>query len=203
MGDKPTIIDTAEKKSRLESILKGFSFSLDVIASRLGPVSRDRNLYSALKEINESISTGFAAVAAEIAKLKPSEPPPTQMRGTIMADYQVPADQPDGRVTFHISATDSEGNPITDPAELAKLQFEVVNSNDAAFVVTMDADQPDPANRVGGYHVGSPGQGTVTSNLKQADGDLIATGTDGFTVTTGEATLGSVTGTFEGLSPIG
>ncbi len=119
-----------------------------------------------------------------------------------MADYQVPADQADGRVTFHIEATDSEGNPITDPAELAKLGLEVVNGNDAAFAVTLDTDQPDPANRVGGYHVGSPGQGTVTSNLKQADGDLIATGTDAFTVTTGEATLGSVTGTFDGLTPI-
>lgn len=202
MGDKVTIIDTEERGSRIESFFKGFSISLDVIANRLGPVSTDRNIYCALKEINTSITEGFAAVAAEIAKLQTPGPPPAQMRGTIMADYQVPADQPDGRVTFHISATDSEGNPITDPAELAKLQFEVINSNDAAFVVTMDAEQPDPANRVGGYHVGSPGQGTVTSNLKQADGDLIATGTDGFTVTTGEATLGSVTGTFEGLSPI-
>lgn len=202
MGDKVTIIDTSEKNSRLGSLLKGFSISFDVIANRLGPVSKDRNIYSALKEINESITSGFAAVAAEIAKLKTPEPPPALMKGIIVADYQVPADQPDGRVTFRISATDSEGNEITDPAELAKLSFEVINSNEAAFVVTLDADQPDPANRVGGYHVGGPGQGTVTSNLKQPDGDIIATGTDGFTVTTGEAALGSVTGTFEGLTPI-
>ncbi len=105
-------------------------------------------------------------------------------------------------MSFAVTATDSEGNPITDPAELAKLPFTVINSDESVFAVTLDADQPDGAHRVGGYHVGAPGQATVTGNLTQADGDLIATGTDAFTVTTGEATLGSVAGTFEGMTPI-
>jgi hypothetical protein len=124
------------------------------------------------------------------------------MRGTIMADYSIPDDTPDGRVTFHLNATDSEGVAITDPAELAKLGFTVTSSNDAAFVVTLDADQPDPANRVGGYHVGAPGQAAVTENLTAADGTLIGTGTDGFTVTTGKVALGSVDAKFDGLTPI-
>jgi hypothetical protein len=129
-------------------------------------------------------------------------PPQQKMKGTVMADYQIPDNQPDGRVTFRLSATDEENQPITDPAVLATLQFEAVSSNEDAFAITLDADQPDPMNRVGGYHVGAPGQAAVTGNLKDADGNLIGTGTDGFTVTTGKVALGSVKAEFEGLNPI-
>jgi hypothetical protein len=149
------------------------------------------------------VTKWLGQVAAEIAKLQqPLPPPQPKMRGTIMADYSIPDDTPDGRVTFHLNATDSEGVAITDPAELAKLGFTVTGSNDAAFVVTLDTDQPDPANRVGGYHVGAPGQAAVTENLTAADGTLIGTGTDGFTVTTGKVALGSVDAKFDGLTPI-
>lgn len=151
----------------------------------------------------EAIDAGFALVAEAIANIQKLPPPQRRMKGRIMADYQIPDDQPDGRVTFNLSVTDAEGQPITDPAELAKLGFELSNTNENAFSVTLDADQPDPAKRVGGYHVGAPGQAAITANLKDADGNLIGTGTDGFTVTTGKVALGSVKSTFEGLTPLG
>lgn len=118
-------------------------------------------------------------------------------------DFQLPDDQPDGRVTFNLSVTDAEGHPITDPAVLAALQFEIVNSNESAFSVALDADQPDPSKRAGTYHAGAPGQAALTENLKDGDGNLLATGTDSFTVTTGKVALGSVVSNFEGLTPIG
>jgi hypothetical protein len=137
-----------------------------------------------------------------VFELTKTLPPQRKMKGTIMSDYSIPDNQPDGRVTFNLSATDEEGQPITDPAELAKLQFEASSSDESAFVVTLDTDQPDPTKRVGGYHVGAPGQAAVTGNLKDGDGNLIGTGTDGFTVTTGKVALGSVKAEFEGLTPI-
>jgi hypothetical protein len=153
---------------------------------------------------NETINAGFASVVEALAKLQTPLPPPQhQMKGTIMADYSIPDDQPDGRVIFHLSATDAEGQPITDPVVLAGLAFEAVSSDENVFTVTLDADQPVPQNRVGGYHVGAPGQAAVTANLKDDDGNLIGTGTDGFTVTTGKVALGSVEATFDGLTPIG
>lgn len=129
-------------------------------------------------------------------------PTPNARRFFIMSDYAIPNNTPDGRVTFRLSATDEEGEPITDPAKFADLIFEANSSNDAAFAVALDADQPDPTIRVGGYHVGASGQAAVTGNLKKANGDLIATGVDGFTVTVGEIALGSVRAEFEGLTPI-
>lgn len=149
---------------------------------------------------NDTIKAGFASIVEALTST--TLPPQQQVKGTIVADYQIPDDQPDGRVTFHLSATDAEGQPITDPAAFAAMAFEVNNSDENAFVVTLDADQPDPMNRVGGYHVGAPGQSAVTSNLKDSDGNIIGTGTDGFTVTTGKAAIGSVVADF-GLTPIG
>ncbi len=156
----------------------------------------------AINNNTTEISKWVSVVAEAISKLTLPQPGP-QTRGMIMSDYAIPADQADGRVTFNlVDVTDSEGNVITDPAQLAALGFEATSNDPSVFEVTLDTDQPDGAKRVGGYHVGAPGQAAVTSNLKQADGDLIATGTDGFTVTTGEATLGSVNAEFEGLTPI-
>lgn len=154
-------------------------------------------------QLEKLIKLSFQEVLEAIANIQPLPQPQPKMKGTVMADYSIPDDQPDGRVTFHLAATDAEGQPITDPAVLATLQFEAASSNEAAFVVTLDAEQPDPLNRVGGYHVGAPGQAAVTGNLKDAEGNLIGTGTDGFTVTTGKVALGSVTASFDGLTPIG
>src|SRR6476646_8830517 len=146
------IIDI-QSGSQIDLRLGEFGNALWAVNDQLKPIDNAINNHSDntakwLATINDTISAGFAAVVAEIAKIQqPLPPPQPKMRGTIMADYSIPDDTPDGRVTFAIAATDSEGVPITDPAELAKLTFVVTGSNDAAFVVTLDADQPDPANR--------------------------------------------------------
>src|ERR1051326_2314781 len=93
----------------------------------------------------------FEILDERLINIQPLPQPQPKMKGTVMADYSIPDDQPDGRVTFHLSATDAEGQPITDPAVIASLTFEAMSSNEDAFTVTLDADQPDPLNRVGGY----------------------------------------------------
>lgn len=200
MGERFIVDIEAGKKSHLDGVLSGLNGAVNKVAENISPP--DTSVAEQLAILNQTISAGFAAVVAEIAKLQPPAPPPARMRGTIMSDYQVPDDQADGRVTFNLSVTDSENQPITDPAVLAGLGFEAVSSDENAFTVTLDADQPDPTKRVGGYHVGAPGQAAITSNLKDADGNLLATGTDGFTVTTGKVSLGAVSSEFEGLTPI-
>jgi len=200
------IIDI-QSGSPLDTRLGEFGNALWAINDQLKPIDNAINNHSDnvgkwLSTINDTISAGFTSVVEAIAKINTQPPPLPKPKGTIMADFSIPDDTPDGRVTFHIAATDAEGQPITDPAALAALTLTVVGSNDDAFVVTLDADQPDPANRVGGYHVGAPGQAALTENLTDAGGNLIATGTDGFTVTTGKVALGSVDATFDGLTPI-
>ena len=156
-----------------------------------------------LSVLNDTLSAGLAEVTKAIRE-QHTPPPPAHMRGTIMADYSIPDDTPDGTFSLAVTASDSEGHPITDPALLAALVAEVINSDETGFAATLDATD----NRKGTYHVGgpnddgSPKQCTVTQNLKDADGNIIATGTDSFTVTTGKVALGSVTATFDGLTPI-
>ncbi len=72
-----------------------------------------------------------------------------------MANYVVKTDNPD--VGFHLSfegVTDSEGNPITDPAVLATLTSEIVSTdgNVLEFTPTEGDDKS------GNVHFGSPGQ---------------------------------------------
>jgi hypothetical protein len=190
------------RNNALWRVAESISLLKDHLQEALEIATADNGKWQSIQ--NETISAGFASVVEAIAKLQTPLPPPQhQMKGTVMADYSIPDDQPDGRVTFHLSATDAEGQPITDPAVLATLTFEVASSDENAFAVTLDAEQPDPLNRVGGYHVGAPGQAAVTGNLKDADGNIIGTGTDGFTVTTGKVAPGSVSATFDGLTPIG
>jgi hypothetical protein len=206
MSDNRLVTFNKEQWERFLTDVVGLSNAVWGVKDELKPLdnainSQSDNLAKWLATINDTLSAGLAAVVAELAKLN-TLPPQHKMRGTIMADYSIPDDTPDGRVTFNLSATDAEGQPITDPAELAKLGFELSNTNEDAFAVTLDADQPDPSKRVGGYHVGAPGQSALTSNLKDADGNLIGTGTDGFTVTTGKVSLGAVKSEFDGLTPI-
>jgi len=203
VSDKELVRIEPEQLAQLIAVLTAQNNALWAINDQLKPLDNGLDsLTEAVDAQTKDVTKWLGVVAEAINNLTLPQPQPT-LRGTIMSDYQIPADQADARVTFNlVGITDSEGNPITDPEQLAKLLFEATSSDPSVFEVTLDADQPDGAKRVGGYHVGAPGQAAVTSNLKQADGDLIATGTDGFTVTTGEATLGSVNAEFEGLTPI-
>lgn len=188
--------------NQLDKRLNALRGDLMSLKDRIAPLKKgeslSENVGKWLAQISTDIQEGFESVVEVISKLQPPGPPPAKMKGTIYMDYQIPANQPDAGFSLVVAATDDEGHPITDPAELAKLTVEVINSDDSVFAATIDPDD----NRKGGYHVGGPGQATVTQNLMNADGELIGTGTDAFTVTTGPAKLGSVKSEFEALTPI-
>lgn len=194
MTDKALPKATSGQWNQLITVLTAISNGLWAINDQLKPLD------NAIDNNTKEVTKWLGAIAEAITDLN-LQPQP-KARGTIMSDYAIPADQPDGRVTFVITATDSEGNEITDPVELGKLPFDVKSSDPSVFEVTLDVDHPNGGERQGGYHAGSPGQAAITSNLMQVDGDIIATGTDGFTVTTGEPSIGAVTANFEGLTPI-
>jgi len=184
------IIDV-QSGSHLDTLLSGILNALWAINDQLKPLD------NAIDNNTTEVTKWLGVVAEAIANIQPLPQPQPQTRGTIMASYSIPDDQPDAGFTLAITATDSEGVPITDPAVLAALTVEIINSDDTVFAATLGSD-----GRSGTYHVGAPGQATVTQNLKDAAGTLLATGTDGFTVTTGKVALGSVNATFDGLTPV-
>ena len=200
MSDKELVTIDPVQFNKLETDLitisnAGWGVKEELNLLRHAVTDGDVEVTKWLAILNDTLSAGLAEVAKAIREQQPP-PPPAHMRGTIMASYSIPDDQPDGTFTLAITATDSEGVPITDPDVLAGLTVELVDSDDSVFQATLGAD-----GRSGTYHVGAPGQATVTQNLKTADGTLIGTGTDGFVVTTGKVALGSVTATFDGLTP--
>lgn len=190
-GNTDAINNASDDSTKWQSLIQDALLSID---KSINGAAEDT--LRQLATINDTIHDGLQLIATAITSTT-TLPEPT-LRGTIMASYAIPDDQPDGTFTLAVTATDSEGVPITDPAVLAALTVELINSDDTVFAATLGTD-----GRSGTYHVGAPGQSTVTQNLKAGDGTLLATGTDGFTVTTGAVALGSVAATFTGLTPVG
>lgn len=104
------------------------------------------------------------------------------------------ATQPDfsGQVVVS-SFRDEEGNIVTDPAKisayLADVNVEYNVDNSAAIAVTPDpADQWKFRTHVGGNNPdGSDAQASLIVNLRKgAEGTLVGTGSESFTVTAGE-----------------
>lgn len=194
MGEKVTIIDTSEKHSRLESFLKSFSTSFDVIASRLGPVSKDKNIYQAIVDLKTEVKDGLAAVAAEIAKLKTPEPPPAQKPLEVTFVFKVANDHQDEPYSIEIGGvTDAEGEPLPDAKGLT---VEVTSSDDAVV-----APNFDPATNSGIAHFGKSGVASLNAVVKNAKGDILGSGAADFTVTTGDpAAVSDVKLAFSGLT---
>lgn len=87
---------------------------------------------------------------------------------------------------------DAEGSVIADP----QLSVEVVSDNPAAVAVA-----PAPNGKSGSISFGAPGQANLTANVKDAAGNILATGAASFTVTTGDpASVASVGLTFDSLT---
>lgn len=197
MGDKVTIIDVEERRSRLDAYLGAFHGALNVIASRIGPASQAENLHQAIKQQNEIISAGFAAVAAAIAKLQTPEPPPAQSKGVIVARFRVPADNPDFQIQLTGSGfTDSEGNPTG----AADIDLVAESSNpDAVEVSVADQKLSDDGQSITAtvnVHVGAPSADAAAINYQARNRDtdaLAASGSDEFIVQAGEASVGTVT----------
>jgi hypothetical protein len=192
MGDKVTIIDTAERKSRLESFLKSFSISFDVIASRLGPVSKERNIYQAIIDLKTEVTSGFAAVAAEIAKLQTPVPPPAQTPLEVKFMFVVKDDHPSEPFSIVLGEVkDAEGNVIPD----AQVDVAVKSSNETAVAVSFD-----PATRAGSANFVNPGVAALSAEVS-SNGVLLGTGAVDFTVTVGDpASISSVGISFPNLT---
>ena len=194
MGDKITIIDTAKEKSRLESFLKGFSISFDVIASRLGPASKDKSIYQAIVDLKTEVTTGLAAVAAEIAKLQTPEPPPAQKPLEVTFVFKVANDHQDEPYSISIGGvTDAEGEALPDATGLT---VEVTSSNEGVV-----APNFDPTTNSGVAHFGTSGVASLNAVVKNAKGDILGSGAADFTVTTGDpAAVSDVKISFGGLT---
>lgn len=113
-----------------------------------------------------------------------------------MSNYVVKDDNPD--VGFKLTlgeVKDSEGNVVTDPQGLVT---EILSTNDGVVQFTPGADD-----RSGTVKFGSPGQANLNYNVKDATGKVLGSGSDGFTVTTGDpASIAGISASFDGLTPV-
>jgi hypothetical protein len=122
----------------------------------------------------------------------------------VMAEYIVKDDNPP--VGFKLivgEVKDAEGQVITDPTELATLQYEVKPGDDSVIGFAQDATPADGAAVSGQVSFGSPGSTGLSYAVKNANGDILAGGGDNFTVTTGDPnSVSSVVGQFDTLTPV-
>lgn len=114
----------------------------------------------------------------------------------LMPNYIVKDNNPD--VGFQLAVgevKDEEGNVITDPQGLTT---EIVSTDDTVLAFTPGADD-----RSGSVRFGSPGQASLQYSVKGPNGIVLGSGSDGFTVTTGDpASISGVTASFDGLTPV-
>ena len=93
-----------------------------------------------------------------------------------------------------IAATDAEGETIPDAPIPTGFTLTVTSDNAGVVTVTPDAGGNLKLFRV---HVGTSGQANVTANLMDAASNLVATGAEQVTVTTGDpAAISSITMNF-------
>jgi hypothetical protein len=122
----------------------------------------------------------------------------------VMAEYIVKDDNPS--VGFKLivgEVKDAEGQVITDPTELAKLQYEVTPGDDTVIGFAQDATPADGSAVSGQISFGSPGSTGLSYSVKNANGDILAGGGDNLTVTTGDPnSVSSVVGQFDTLTPV-
>ena len=119
-----------------------------------------------------------------------------QQIGDIRMNYIVKDNNPD--VGFNVTTgdvTDAEGNVITDPTTLT---IEVKSNDDSIVEVISNED-----GKSGTVHFGSPGTASVTTQVTDSNGTVLASGGDTFTVTTGDpSAISSVNVAFDGLTPV-
>ena len=111
-----------------------------------------------------------------------------------MSNFIVKDDNPDVGVKVTASGvTDAEGQPIDN----AQLSIKITSSDDSVVSVTDNGDGS------GSVHFGAPGQASTQYEVSGPDGTVLGSGSDGFTVTTGDpAAIAGVTASFDGLTPV-
>lgn len=112
---------------------------------------------------------------------------------TIMARFDIPADQPDFEINLVAAGADSEGNPVPVPEGAT---FVVENSNEAAIIGTLNSSSLEGNNLNGkvGVHVASPSAdlGVIAYKLMSADGQLLGAGSDEFLVGAGAFAVATI-----------
>ena len=115
--------------------------------------------------------------------------------GEIKMNYIVKDDNPD--VGFAVTVgevTDAEGQVIPD----AQLSFEIASSDESVLAVAVGED-----GKSGSVHFGAPGIAAFTVQVKDANGNVLGSGGDNFTVTVGDpAAISGVSTSFDGLTPV-
>jgi hypothetical protein len=115
-----------------------------------------------------------------------------EKKGEIRMNYIVKDDNPD--VGFSVSGgevTDAEGQPIPTTLEITSTNPDVISM----------ALNPD--GKSGTVHFGAPGLGNFNVVEKDAAGNIVASNSDGFTVTTGDpASITPIVTSFDGLTPV-
>jgi hypothetical protein len=121
----------------------------------------------------------------------------------LMSNYVVKDDNPD--VGFKLTlgeVKDAEGNVIATPEGLVA---EILSTNDGVLQFTPTDGFTPTGNELaeGSVKLGSPGQANLNYNVKDAAGNVLGTGSDGFTVTTGDpASIAGISAQFDGLTPV-
>jgi hypothetical protein len=119
--------------------------------------------------------------------------------GEIKMNYIVKDDNPDVLLTVELGdVLDGEGKVIPNAA----INVEAGSTDENVVSATPITD--DATKRSWNIHFGAPGQASVNVQASSvADGLLLSTGSDGFTVTTGDPkSISSIKTTFAGLTPV-
>lgn len=114
----------------------------------------------------------------------------------LMSNYIVKDDNPD--VGFQLTlgeVKDAEGNVIDNPQGLVT---EILSTDEGVVQFI-----PGATDRNGTVKFGSPGVGNLNYKVTDANGTVLGSGSDGFTVTTGDpAAITSISAAFDGLTPV-
>jgi len=196
MSDQELVTINKEQWERHLTDLVAISNAVWGVKDELKPLDNAINNHSHnvgkwLGAINDTISAGFAAVVAEIAKLN-MLPPPQHKPLEVKFMFVVKDDNPD--VNFAVvtgDVTDAEGNTIPD----AQVDLAVASTDDSVVAVTFD-----PSTKSGSVHFGNPGTATVTATASSG-GALLGSGAADFTVTVGDpAAISGISLSFDGLT---
>lgn len=177
--------------------IDGISGALNVLSSRIGPVSKNKSLHQAIvdgfTELNKTVEAGFKLVAEAVAKGQ-TLPPPQQKPLEVIFVFKVSNDHQDEPYSISIGGvTDKEGEPLPDTKGLI---VEVTSSDEAVVAAGFD-----PTTNSGMAHFGRSGVASLNAVVKNARGDILGSGAADFTVTTGDpAAVSDVKIAFSGIS---
>jgi hypothetical protein len=124
----------------------------------------------------------------------PVVPKPEEIK--IMANFVLKDDNPPVGLKFDLGVVkDAEGNVI----ENSTVVVETVSSDENVVAFAKNVDDSN-----GEVSFGSPGSATLQYTAKDpATGKVLGTGSDGFTLTTGDPdSISGITANFDGLTPV-